>query len=58
VPGKGYWVKVNQNGNLNFNTVTKSQNAQRNILNGKVIKLIFTDADGYSKELYLAEKLI
>jgi len=48
-------VKVNQNGNLNFNTVTKSQNAQRNILSGKVIKLIFTDADGYSKELYLAE---
>jgi aminopeptidase N len=57
VPGKGYWVKVNQNGNLNFNTVTKSQNAQRNILNGKVIKLIFTDADGYSKELYLAENI-
>lgn len=53
VPGKGYWVKVNQNGNINFNTTTKSSDLSFKKLLENFDKIKITDKNGDEFYLYI-----
>ncbi|MCX8011185.1 MAG: S8 family peptidase, partial [Ignavibacteria bacterium] len=59
-PGKGYWVKVNQNGSLSLNSsfskpLDNSFTKLNNILREDVCKLIITDARQRAVSLYLVK---
>ncbi len=54
--GKGYWVKVSQDGNINLNTQTKVvTDTYYNFYDG-FIKIKISDSKGYIKDLYLSRK--
>ncbi len=51
--GKGYWVKVSQNGYLILNSFLKDSQAEKIIFNDVPDKLTFVDNSGNNAELYL-----
>ncbi|MBI2420393.1 MAG: T9SS type A sorting domain-containing protein [Ignavibacteriales bacterium] len=56
VPGKGYWIRASQDGIINLTSGTQSLAMHLSVL-GKLQadcpKIIFTDDNGYRRELYL-----
>ncbi|RJP72556.1 MAG: hypothetical protein C4539_03400, partial [Ignavibacteriales bacterium] len=55
-PGKGYWIKTNQDGWMNIPSLTKTKNpiAVKNEINKEWPKIELTDADGNRGVLYLS----
>jgi len=51
--GKGYWVKVSQNGYLILNSLLKDSQSEKIIFNDVPDKLTFIDNSGNNAELYL-----
>lgn len=54
--GKGYWVKVSQNGTIYYNTLNNKSDVPELIYNNNCIKINIVDAEGFSKILYLYDK--
>lgn len=53
IPGKGYWVKVNQNGNISFNTTSKSSDLSFKKLVENFDKIKIIDKNGFEFYLYI-----
>lgn len=51
--GKGYWIKVSQNGIINYNTLSRRNEVPELTYDNNNIKLKVIDAEGFSKTLYL-----
>lgn len=54
--GKGYWVKVSQNGSIYFNTLNNKCEVPELFYDRNCTKIYLTDSEGFFKTLYLYEK--
>lgn len=51
--GKGYWIKVSQDGSIYYNTLSKKSDVPEISYNKNSIKLKIIDAEGFLKVLFL-----
>ncbi len=56
MPGKGYWVKVSEAGELMYSGATAKRNPVVNEINSEWSKIIITDATGASRTLYISSE--
>ncbi len=55
-PGKGYWVKASQSGEIYYNTTAAKGNYTHTLIPAGAKSIVVEDAEGYRQILYIADE--